>query len=165
MKKLVFVSLFCIVACLSSYSQTKQESIKELFHLMQQDSLMDKSFRAMIPAMFKQMQSQLKDSAALARAKELMTYTIESTKGIAKNMLNEDMVLLYDKYFNENEINDFIAFYKSPSGQKLIQVQPDIQKEMMTLMFQKYIPEIQKTMKARVEELKAAEKNKSQSQQ
>lgn len=158
MKKVVLVSVLCISAFLNSYAQTKMESVKELFHLMQTDSLMDKTFKSMIPAMFKQMTSQVKDSAALARSKELLTYTLESTKGIVKKMLNEDMVLLYDKYFTENEINDFIAFYKSPSGQKLIQVQPDIQKEMMTVMFQKYIPEITKTMKARAEEMKAAEK-------
>lgn len=35
----------------------------------------------------------------------------------------------------------------------------------MNIMFQKYIPEITRTMEARIEELKAAEKNKSQSAQ
>ena len=114
----------------------------------------------MIPAMFKQMQTQVKDSVALAKAKELMAYTMESTKGVVKNIMNVDMVAMYDKYFDENEIKDFIAFYKSPSGQKFIHVQPDIQKEMMTIMFQKYIPEITKAMKARIEEMKADEKIK-----
>ncbi len=165
MKKAAFVFIFCLSVVFNGYSQTKQESIKELFHLMQTDSLMDKTFKTMIPTMFKQMQSQVKDSVALVRAKELMTYTMESTKGIVKNLLDEDMVLIYDKYFNENEIKDFIAFYNTSSGQKLIKAQPDIQKEMMQIMFQKYIPEIQKTIKAKVEEMKAAENTKTQGPQ
>ena len=33
-------------------------------------------------------------------------------KNITNRMLNEDMVLIYDKYFNQEEINDFISFTK-----------------------------------------------------
>jgi uncharacterized protein len=69
-------------------------------------------------------------------------------------MINEDMVTLYDKYYTQNEINDFIIFYKSPSGQKFTKVSPDIQKDLMMVMMQKYMPEIQKTIKTKIDELK-----------
>jgi len=72
-----------------------------------------------------------------------------------KRMINEDMVAIYDKNFAENEIKDFINFYKSPSGQKLVNTQPEIQKEIMTVFIQKYLPEIQKATKAKMEEMKA----------
>jgi len=159
MKKVVLVILFCTAAFISSYSQTKQESIKELFHLMQQDSLMDKMFTSMIPPMMKQMQSQMpvKDSTARARTNEMMSSTMQTVKEITKRMINEDVVLLYDKYFSENEINDFITFYKSPSGKKLIKVTPDIQKDLMMVMMQKYIPEIQKAIKSKTDEMKNPE--------
>ena len=154
MKKMFLTSVFCFVVFISGYSQTKQESIKELFHTMQTDSLIDKSFTSMVPGILNQMQGQIKDSTARARSKEMMISVMQTAKEISKKMLNEDMVASYDKYFTQNEINDFIRFYKSPSGQKFIQVTPDIQKDMMTAMMQKYMPEIQKTIKAKIDESK-----------
>lgn len=158
MKKVVLVSLFCVAALINGYSQTKQESIKELLHLMQQDSLTDKMFTSMIPSMLNQMQSQIKDSTSIARSEERMNSTMQSIKEISKKLINEDMVALYDKYFSQNEINDFIAFYKSPSGQKFIKVTPDIQKDLMMIMMQKYMPEIRKAIKTKTEEMKKTDK-------
>lgn len=149
MKKTVCVLLFCAVAITYGYSQTKQESIKELFRLMQQDSLVDRMFTSMTPAMFNQMNRQIKDSASIAHTKEAMKSTWEIVREISKRMINEDMVVSYDKYFSQNEINDLITFYKSPSGQKFIKVSPDIQKEMAMVMMQKYMPEMIKAIKAR----------------
>jgi uncharacterized protein len=158
MKKAVLVLLICSASFLSSYSQTKPELIKELFKVMHQDSVIDKTFSAMIPAMLKQVQSEAKDSLAKARSQETIKATMPIMRDIAKRMMDEDMVVLYDKYFTESEIKDFIAFYKTPSGQKLVKTQPEIQKELMPIMFQKYIPEIQKAIKAKTEEMKANEK-------
>ena len=159
MKKVILVLMICIPS-LMGYSQTKQESIKELFHVMQQDSTMDKMFNSMIPSMINQMKSQhpINDSLANARSNELMKVTMQTTKVILKKMMDEDMVALYDKYFSQKEINDYIAFYKSPSGQKFIKVTPDISKDLMGIMMQKYIPEIQNAIKTKVEEMKILEK-------
>jgi len=159
MKKVIIVLMICMPS-LMGYSQTKQESIKELFHVMQQDSIMDKMFNSMIPSMINQMKSQhpINDSVANARSNELMKATMQTTKLILKKMMDEDMVALYDKYFSQKEINDYIVFYKSPSGQKFIKVTPDISKDLMEIMMQKYIPEIQNAVKAKIEEMKMSEK-------
>ena len=140
----------------NSFSQTKQESIKALFKLMQQDSLMDKMFSSMIPSMMNQMKSQFpkKDSLANVRSNEMMKSIMQIVKEICNKMINEDMVALYDKYYSQNEINDYITFYKSPSGQKYIKVMPDITKDLMMIMMQKYMPEMQNKMKAKAEEIK-----------
>ena len=81
--------------------------------------------------------------------------TMPIMRDIAKRMMDEDMVTIYDKNFNKKEIKDFIRFYKSRSGQKFIKTQPEIQKELMPILFQKYMPEIQKSIKAKMEEMKA----------
>lgn len=161
MKKIALVFLLCAASMFSGYSQTKQESIKELFHLMRQDSLMDKMFSSMIPAMVKQMQSQMpvKDSTAMARSNEMLSAVMQTVKEISKRMIDEDAAQMYAKYFEEKEILDLITFYKSTTGQKLISVTPDIQKELMTVMMSKYIPEIQKTIKEKAEEMKKAYQN------
>jgi hypothetical protein len=121
---------------------------------MKLDSVIDKTFSSIIPSMFNQMQSQMKDSTAKARSQEAMKSSMSVMKDIMKRMINEDMVAIYDKNFTENEINDFIKFYKSPSGQKLVNTQPEIQKEQATVFVQKYLPEIQKATKEKMEEMK-----------
>lgn len=159
MKKVILVLMICIPS-LMGYSQTKQESIKELFHVMQQDSIMDKMFNSMIPSMINQMKSQHpeNDSLSNARSNELMKAMMQTTRLIMKKMMDEDMVALYDKYFSQKEINDYIAFYKTPSGQKFIKVTPDISKDLMGIMMQKYVPEIQNAVKTKVEEMKTQDK-------
>src|SRR4030042_6748081 len=96
MKKVFLVLMICLPSLLS-YSQTKEETIKELFHLMQQDSLVDKMFGSMIPTMMNQMKSKfpIKDSLATARSNEMMKSTMQTVKEISKKMINEDMVALY----------------------------------------------------------------------
>jgi len=158
MKRLVFVTFLYIAASFNGYSQTKQELIKELFKVMHQDSVIDKSFSAMIPAMLKQVQSDEKDSLAKANSQERIKATMPIMKDIVKRMVDEDMVVIYDKYFTESEIKDFIAFYKSPSGQKFVKTTPAIQTDLMAVMFQKYMPEFRKASKAKMEEMKANEK-------
>lgn len=159
MKKVILVLMICIPS-LMGYSQTKQESIKELFHVMQQDSIMDKMFNSMIPSMINQMKSQHpeNDSLSNARSNEMMKAMMQTTRLIMKKMMDEDMVVLYDKYFSQKEINDYIAFYKTPSGQKFIKVTPDISKDLMGIMMQKYVPEIQNAIKTKVEEMKTQDK-------
>jgi uncharacterized protein len=158
MKKVILVLMFCLpVLMIKGFSQTKQESIKQLFSLMKQDSMADKMFSSMIPAMRSQMKSQFpKDSIANARSNEMMKTITQTAKEITKKMIDEDMVGLYDKYFSQGEINDYIAFYKTPSGQKMITLMQDITKELMMIMMQKYLPEMQKAIKAKMEERKNA---------
>ncbi len=154
MKKSVLVVLFCAAAWISGYSQTKQDLIRELFRVMHQDSVIDKTFSSVIPSMLNQMQGQMKDSTAKARSQEAIKATMPVVRNIIKRMLDEDMVAIYDKNFTESEIKDFIAFYKSPSGQKLVNKTPEIQKELMPVFLQKYMPEMQKAMKEKMEEMK-----------
>ena len=140
MKKAMLVLVFILPLLMNSYSQTKQESIKELFHVMQQDSIMDKMFNSMIPAMINQMQSQIpSDSTAKVHSNEMMNITIQTAKEITKKLMDEDMVALYDKYYSQKEIKDIIRFYKSTTGQKMITTTPELQKEIMKIVQTKYM--------------------------
>jgi len=150
MKRTVFAFFLCFAVFAGVFSQTKQESIKELIHIMKNDSMINKTIDAMVPSMVNQMQSQLKDSTARARSVEIMKAAMESAKELAPK-ITEEMVVIYDKYFTEKEISDFIVFYKSPSGQKYISVMPEIMKDLMGDMMKNYIPEMQKSLKAKLE--------------
>ncbi len=151
MKKTAFLLFFCFTAFTASFSQTKQAAISELIQVMKSDSMMNKMIDAMIPAMTNQMLSQVKDSTAKVRSTEIMKIAMETTKELAPKM-NIMIASYYEKYFTESEINDFLAFYKSPTGQKSINLMPQMMNDMMGDMMKNYIPEMQKTMKIRVEE-------------
>ena len=148
MKKVILAAVFCFFAFVSGYSQTKQESIKELFKVMQTDSLMAKTFDAIISGSMTNLQGIIKDSAANAATNVMMKSMMQNLKVMMKKMIDEDMVSLYDKYFTQNDINAYIIFYKSPSGQKFLKVTPDLQKDLMNVMMTKYMPEIQKSIQA-----------------
>ncbi len=155
MKKILLISIFCFPLLINpAYTQTKQESIKELLECMNQDSMTDRMLNAMIPVMMNQMKNQFspEDPANDESFQEMMKSIAESTRTLTKKMIDGEMIDLYDKYFSQTEINDFLTFYKSPSGKKFIKVTPDLMKDLMVVMTQKYMPEIQKSIKSKVEE-------------
>lgn len=48
-------------------------------------------------------------------------------------VMENNFVSVYDKYFSEQDLKDLIAFYHTPIGEKLRQQQAAIDKEIMTL--------------------------------
>ncbi len=139
MKKLVLIFVLCTFAISNSYSQTKQESIKELFHLMQKDSIIDRTCTTMMPFLLKM--TQRKDSTLTDTERNSLNSTLQKVKDISAKMQVEEMAL-YDKYFSQNEILDLIAFYKTQSGRRFIELTPKIQNDLMLIVQQKYTQEI-----------------------
>jgi hypothetical protein len=148
MKKGTLLLLFCLGIFAHTYSQTKQESIKELFHLMKDDSTSTKMMEGMMPAFMGQKMNQEMDSTAKAKAQEKMKVIMESVKKMI-TLIKDDKMKLYDKYFTQAEINDMIAFYKSPTGRKYVSTSPEITKEIMMKVMKEYVPEMQKALKER----------------
>lgn len=61
---------------------------------------------------------------------------------------------IYDKHFNEQELRDLIVFYKSPTGQKAIQVMPDLFKEGLEKASEVLNPKLIKLMNEVLDEEK-----------
>jgi len=142
MKKLTFVLFFCFGLLASSFSQTKQESIRELFHLMKQDSALIKAFDTFGP-MLAQKKNQPMDSVAKAKEQESMKQLMVIVKKVV-DLVTEDKVKLYDQHYTQNEINDLISFYKSPVGRKYVATTPEITKDVVMKVLTEYLPNIQK---------------------
>ncbi len=138
-KSILSLALFTIIIT-NGFSQTKQEAIKDLFHLMKTDAMIDKTFNSIIPIMVQQVKA--KNGYNQKKVDEVLKTSMNIVKEVSKTMINTDLVELYDKYFTEEEIQQFTAFHKTPTGQKVVDVLPDLQKEMMTIMMTKYMPEM-----------------------
>jgi hypothetical protein len=85
---------------------------------------------------------------------KLVEKNMKRGKEIALKLVNVDMVDIYEKYFTIEEIEDFTAFYKTKSAQKLLAQMPEITKDIMTIMSTKYQKDYQATFMKDVEEIK-----------
>jgi uncharacterized protein len=157
MKKILLTTTLVLIACLSSYSQTKQENLTELFKLMQVDKMMDKMYGSIVPVMQAQMKKAVPDSLQNPEMKtkmdENMKLIMNESKTMANDFVNNEMVGIYDRNFSEQEIKDLIVFYKSTTGKKMIEKTPVIQQETMQIMMTKYIPKFQETIQNMMEKM------------
>ena len=127
---------------------------------MHQDSLIIKTFDAMTTSMVSNMTKIFSDTTytnigidAAEISQRLIAKTMKKSKDNALNLLNFDMVDIYDKYFTSEEVDDFSNFYKSKSGQKLLTQMPNITKDIMTVMTIKYQSDFQQSLMKDVQEI------------
>lgn len=136
-RALVLVILFMAFKyTVQAQDQAKITRIKFLMSLMHQDSMMSKMAPTMSSYFTKTMNNLNKenmidmptiDSASMAQAMEPYMKNF-------KQKMDDEMVISYDKHFTSGEIEDFIVFYQSKSGQKMLMVMPVITKELMMTM-------------------------------
>lgn len=132
MKKAILLAIIFTFVAFSAAGQTKQELIKELFSLMKTESMFDN-----LAASSQMLQT---DSISKQAGKRMM----ESFRPLLNKLLNEDLVELYDKYYTKNEIKEMIRFYKSDTGQKMINTTPELQKQLMMRLYTELMSELKK---------------------
>ena len=145
MKKVTFALFFCFGVFTCMYGQTKKDTIKELFQLMKDDSTSMKLMDSLLPVLT-QKGNQEMDSTAKAKSQEKLKGLMDMVMKIIVQV-KEDKLKLYDRYYTQEEINDLIAFYKSPVGRKYVHVSPEITKAIVMKVIKEYVPEMQKSMK------------------
>ncbi len=60
-------------------------------------------------------------------------------KYIGWSAIHDDVAKIYAKYFTAKEINDLIAFYKTPTGQKALRIMPQTMAEGRRIGLQKVL--------------------------
>jgi uncharacterized protein len=70
-------------------------------------------------------------------------------------LIDEISYSIYDKYYTESELRDLIAFYKSPTGRKTIEVLPQLYAESIARTTEAIMPRMQQIMTAIMDEEKA----------
>lgn len=128
---------------------------------MHQDSLVIKTFDGMAKAMVQNMSAMFNDTAYTKYGidpskftQKLVERNMKRGKEIALKLVSVDMVDIYDKYFTIEEIEDFTAFYKTKSAQKLLAQMPEVTKDIMTIMSTKYQKDYQASFMEDLEEIK-----------
>ncbi len=109
---------------LSDYSQISEEKVNFIVRLFQANGTlvtMDQQIKQVIQLVPTTEQEQIKN--------------VLNSKEIIKRL-----VPVYDKYFSENELRELIAFYESPTGQKLLSTTSSLAKDVLQILMQ-YIKE------------------------
>ncbi|WP_407481721.1 DUF2059 domain-containing protein [Elizabethkingia meningoseptica] len=157
MKKLTILIL--ITACSLTFAQqqtvppAKKEKIKTLLRLTNVIGLSNQIMSNMIDSY----QSYYKQIPA--------EYWTEIKKEAAASGEFEELLIpVYSKYYTEKELDDVIAFYKTPTGQKVIKTMPEMTKESMQAGQEWGMKLGQKVMKNINEKYPVVEVNESQTQ-
>lgn len=153
---LTLLFFFSQILCAAPINEEKKVAIKDLMIMVGSDKI-GKQFANL----FIQKMSQVLKKASPNIPGKAFTIIKEETMAIIdeemlqKNTYYNLITPIYDKYLTLDEIQAVTAFYKSPVGQKMIKVLPDITRESM-MAGQKWGanlgPMIQKRIKKRFEE-------------
>ncbi|MEQ8391018.1 MAG: DUF2059 domain-containing protein [Thalassospira sp.] len=110
------------VAQADEISQRKADKIREMIQLTKADKLID----VFLPIFADQLKNTIKSSLPGAPQKhiDLLAETMQDEMRANSDVFFELMIPQYDSLLSEKAIDDTIAFYKTPSGQELINATP-----------------------------------------
>lgn len=130
----------------------EKESPKMLSSLVEQD-------KNLTPAQKRELQQMTAESAERVgqRIREFLTGRMN-----VGQMLEEISLPIYDKIFTESELRDIIAFYRTPTRQKMITTAPKMMMEGMMAFNERFMPKFQEFIKESTEAELAQMKQKLQ---
>lgn len=154
MKKLLIFAILSFCCGIASYAQDKETDLKKLFGLMNSDKVIDGVVQNMLPALKQQASMQLSGEGSKEKLDEYFNFLMNEVSALSKKLVDEKMVALYDEHFTHEEIKDMIAFYGSPTGQKMLEKTPLLSQAIMNAMMVEYLPGFQARLTKKLEELK-----------
>ncbi|GAB0110725.1 MULTISPECIES: DUF2059 domain-containing protein [Pseudoalteromonas] len=134
MGKVLLLSLLIFSSSLYAEQNTKQQKIDELIKVMNLDSMVDSMYgqvEGMMKGMSDQMGVKPSEQAIFDKYYGDMTTVLKTEMSWAK--MQPMMVNVYDKHFSEQEIADMLAFYKTDTGQKILEKMPVVMQESMQM--------------------------------
>jgi uncharacterized protein len=147
--------------------QATQQQIAKLFEVMRLHQQLDRTLKMLPMMMQRQMQAQEKE--ALSRYPKAQQLTPEQQAALDKLMqkymqqamdiypvdeMMGDATTVYQRHMSREDVDAYITFYNSPPGQHLLDAQPVILKEYMTLVMQKMQTRSQKLNESMAEDIK-----------
>lgn len=156
MKRTIIYIVLITLFTLQTQAQDKKAALEELFKVMQVEKMTSKMMDNIIPVLKQQAQQSFKTEKDKVNFSTYIKFIHKETKALSIKLATEEMPLIYKKHFTLEDIKYLTNFYKSTTGQKLLEKTPEISKELVQSMMTKYMPEFQSKMKTKLQELKQA---------
>ncbi len=144
MKRLLVAAILCVSFACSGVAQdtganapASKEDVERYLQAIHSHDMMQKIMETMAKSMQQMTHERyLKDKDKLppdfeARTNKMMN---DMMKDMPFDELMQAMVPTYQKHFTKGDIDALVAFYTSPTGQKLLRETPAITGEAMTAM-------------------------------
>ena len=117
----------------SNIDPQKEASIRELMNATGAKDL----GKQLVQAGMEQFRSSVEDSQPNnPRAKQFVdAFVSKFQKHFDPNSLTETIIPIYDKYFTSEDLNGLLAYYRSPLGQRMLKVLPEVTRESQAAGF------------------------------
>ena len=174
MKRLLIAATLCLAFSLAALAQENDQTpasradIQTYLETVGSHEQMKKMMDAMLQPMHQMFHEQYqKEKDKLPTDfEERMNKQMD---GMLKNMPMDEMlqatIPVYQKHFTKGDINTLLAFYSSPTGQKLLRDMPAIMGESMSAMMpvmNRYVEDMQKKLQEEVEEMAKESEKKAE---
>jgi len=165
MKKTLVVAALCLVwvaPCLAQQAQDNQPAsaadIERYFQVMHIRDQMKDMMTAMSAQMRQIMHEQLQKNPNLPPdAQQQMDKMLQK---LPTEEILQAMVPVYQKYLTKGDVNSLIAFYSSPTGQKMLSEMPQITKDGMQAesgIMRQYMEDTMKEVQAQIAQMQKNE--------
>jgi uncharacterized protein len=155
----------CLALAASGLAQTAdtdpatKDQVELLLRTTQSHDMMHRMMEGMLKPMHQMFRDQFeKDGKQLppdfeSRANKMFD---ELIKNMPMDEMVQAMVPAYQKHFTNGDVNNLIAFYSSPTGQKVLQEMPEVTSEGMQAMMPimtKYMKDAQERVQQQVKDM------------
>jgi hypothetical protein len=147
MKKRVLVVILIATAALATASavfasiETHRAAAESLTTLLQMETMLQQSYEQIIDV-------QIQGNPALHPYRQVMLDFF--AKHMSWASLKDEMLDLYVESFTEDELLELAEFYRSPVGQKAVQVMPELMRrgsEVGSRRVQEHLPELERMIR------------------
>jgi uncharacterized protein len=142
----------CLAQTSAADSPATKEDVERYLQAVHSHDTMKKMAAAMAQGTHQMLHEQYlkhKDELPADYEKKMTADMDAMFENMPWDEMMQAMVPVYQKHFTEGDINNLIAFYSSPTGEKLLQEMPSVMAETMqdTMpIMSKYMDTVQKTL-------------------
>lgn len=142
MKKLTVLTILFVLSLVVVKAQGNSDDINRLMNALQVDKTIDSMMDVMHNVMKGQFLMQEQGDVDKEKTDRVMDFMVVETTEITRKIMKEDMPQMYLRLFTNEEIKDLTKFYESPTGKKLLELQPQMSIEIGEIISNKYMPEL-----------------------
>ncbi len=163
--KMFWIAAVCLALSASCLAQTADsdpataDQVELLLRTMHSHDMIQRTMEAMLKPMDQMFHDQFRKDGKKVPADFEPRFT-KLMNDMLTNMPWEQMtqatVPAYQKHFSNGDINNLIAFYSSPIGQKFLQEMPEVTGESMQAMMpimRKYMNDAQERMRQQIKDM------------
>ena len=159
MKRSIITLAACLLACTATFAQqgakdlpASKEDVQRYLDVMHSREMMSQMVEAMIKPMHQALHEQYlkqKDKLPADFEPRMNKILDDYLKSFPWDEILQSMIPVYQKHLTKGDIDDIVAFYSAPTGQKLLKELPQMMAESMQAM----MPLMQKQMEGMQEKV------------